>query len=87
MNNFKVLRPLDQGISGLLVPSARSNLWSFSQEVRSELEQEAGQLKSFCNLGTELSQSKAFNNTRTLLDNVKGVSDEFTQLEANVNKR
>ncbi|TDH03803.1 hypothetical protein EPR50_G00145770 [Perca flavescens] len=57
------------------------------EEVRSELEQEAGQLKSFCNLGTELSQSKAFNNTQSLLDNVKGVSDEFTQLEANVNKR
>ncbi|XP_031151474.1 microtubule-actin cross-linking factor 1 isoform X29 [Sander lucioperca] len=57
------------------------------EEVRSELEQEAGQLKFFCNLGTELSQSKAFNNTQSLLDNVKGVSDEFTQLEANVNKR
>ncbi|XP_068566973.1 microtubule-actin cross-linking factor 1 isoform X14 [Cebidichthys violaceus] len=57
------------------------------EEVRSELEQEAGQLKSFCNLGTELSQSKAFNNTRSLLDNVKGVSDEFTQLEANVSTR
>ncbi|KAF1381943.1 hypothetical protein PFLUV_G00159260 [Perca fluviatilis] len=57
------------------------------EEVRSELEQEAGQLKSFCNLGTELSQSKAFNNTQSLLDNVKGVSDEFIQLEANVNKR
>ncbi|XP_034560537.1 microtubule-actin cross-linking factor 1 [Notolabrus celidotus] len=57
------------------------------EEVKSELEQEAGQLKSFCNLGTELSQSKAFNNTQSLLDNVKGVSDEFTQLEANVNER
>ncbi|XP_070777395.1 microtubule-actin cross-linking factor 1, isoforms 1/2/3/4/5 [Enoplosus armatus] len=57
------------------------------EEVRSELEQEAGQLKSFCNLGTELSQSKAFSNTQSLLDNVKGVSDEFTQLEANVNER
>ncbi|XP_053190365.1 microtubule-actin cross-linking factor 1 isoform X6 [Scomber japonicus] len=57
------------------------------EEVRSELEQEAGQLKSFCNLGTELSQSKAFNNTHSLLDNVKGVSDEFTQLESNVNQR
>ncbi|CAK6977081.1 microtubule-actin cross-linking factor 1 isoform X1 [Scomber scombrus] len=57
------------------------------EEVRSELEQEAGQLKSFCNLGTELSQSKAFNNTQSLLDNVKGVSDEFTQLESNVNQR
>ncbi|KAI9540590.1 hypothetical protein NQZ68_039227 [Dissostichus eleginoides] len=57
------------------------------EEVKSELEQEAGQLKSFCNLGTDLSQSKAFNNTQSLLDNVKGVSDEFTQLEANVNQR
>uniref|UniRef100_A0A665WW59 Microtubule actin crosslinking factor 1 n=1 Tax=Echeneis naucrates TaxID=173247 RepID=A0A665WW59_ECHNA len=57
------------------------------EEVRSELEQEAGQLKSFCGLGTELSQSDTFSNTQSLLDNVKGVSDEFTQLEANVNKR
>uniref|UniRef100_UPI0037E860E5 microtubule-actin cross-linking factor 1 isoform X3 n=1 Tax=Semicossyphus pulcher TaxID=241346 RepID=UPI0037E860E5 len=57
------------------------------EEVKSELEQEAGQLKSFCNLGSELSQSKEFSNTQSLLDNVKGVSDEFTQLEANVNER
>ncbi|XP_026206002.1 microtubule-actin cross-linking factor 1 isoform X13 [Anabas testudineus] len=57
------------------------------EEVRAELEQEAGQLKSFCNLGTELSQSKALSNTQSLLDNVKGVSDEFTQLETNVNER
>ncbi|XP_073339006.1 microtubule-actin cross-linking factor 1 [Pagrus major] len=57
------------------------------EEVRSELDQEAGQLKSFCNLGTELSQSKAFSNTQSLLDNVKGVSDEFTQLESNVSER
>ncbi|KAM4630179.1 microtubule-actin cross-linking factor 1 isoform 2-T2 [Polymixia lowei] len=57
------------------------------EEVRSELEQEAGQLKSFRDLGTELSQSKAFTNTQSLLDNVKGVSDEFTQLEATINER
>ncbi|XP_075868016.1 microtubule-actin cross-linking factor 1, isoforms 1/2/3/4 isoform X6 [Nelusetta ayraudi] len=57
------------------------------EEIRSELEQEAGQLKSFCNLGTELSQSETFNNTQSLLDNVKGVSEEFNQLEANVNER
>ncbi|KAM7373560.1 hypothetical protein PAMP_008402 [Pampus punctatissimus] len=57
------------------------------EEVRSELEQESGQLKSFCSLGTELSQAKAFNNTQSLLDNVRGVSDEFTQLEASVTKR
>ncbi|XP_056256164.1 microtubule-actin cross-linking factor 1 isoform X13 [Seriola aureovittata] len=57
------------------------------EEVKSELEQEAGQLKSFCNLGTELSHSNAFSNTQSLLENVKGVSDEFNQLEANVNER
>uniref|UniRef100_A0A3Q3L7B8 Microtubule actin crosslinking factor 1 n=1 Tax=Labrus bergylta TaxID=56723 RepID=A0A3Q3L7B8_9LABR len=59
----------------------------YRQTIESELEQEAGQLKSFCNLGTELSQSKAFSNTQSLLDKVRGVSDEFTQLEANVNER
>ncbi|XP_041665491.1 microtubule-actin cross-linking factor 1 isoform X19 [Cheilinus undulatus] len=57
------------------------------EEVKSELEQEAGQVKSFCNLGTDLCQSKAFNSTQSLLDNVKKVSDEFTQLQANVNDR
>ncbi|XP_072227126.1 microtubule-actin cross-linking factor 1, isoforms 1/2/3/4 isoform X4 [Leuresthes tenuis] len=57
------------------------------EEVRSELEQEAGQLKSFCNLGTELSQSKAFSNTQSLLDHVKDVTEEFNKLEENVNER
>ncbi|XP_028277958.1 microtubule-actin cross-linking factor 1 isoform X5 [Parambassis ranga] len=57
------------------------------EEVKSELEQEACQLKSFCNLGTELSQSKAFSNTQSLLDKVKGVSEEFNHLEENVNER
>ncbi|MEQ2190347.1 hypothetical protein XENOCAPTIV_026473, partial [Xenoophorus captivus] len=37
-------------------------------EVKSELNQEAGQLKSFCSLGTELSQSKALSDTQSLLD-------------------
>ncbi|XP_075995247.1 microtubule-actin cross-linking factor 1 isoform X3 [Genypterus blacodes] len=57
------------------------------EEVKSELEQESSQLKSFCNLGTELSHSKAFQNTQGLMDNVKGVSDGFTHLEAGVNQR
>ncbi|XP_056154000.1 microtubule-actin cross-linking factor 1 [Lampris incognitus] len=57
------------------------------EEVRSELEQEAGPLKSFCELGTDFSQSKALTDTQSLLENVKGVSDEFTQLEAKVNER
>lgn len=51
------------------------------------MEQETGQLKSFCALGTELSQSKALSNTQSLLDNVRGVSDEFTKLEQDVNER
>ncbi|CAL8297896.1 unnamed protein product [Lota lota] len=57
------------------------------EEVKSDLEQEAGQLKSFCDLGTDLSQSQAFSNSQSLLDNVKEVSDEFSRLEANVNDR
>ncbi|XP_060948240.1 microtubule-actin cross-linking factor 1 isoform X2 [Limanda limanda] len=57
------------------------------EEVRSELEQEAGQLKSFCSLGSELSQSHTLSNSQGLLDNVRGVSDDFTHLEANVNER
>ena len=51
------------------------------------MEQEAGQLKSFCNLGTELSQSKAFSNTQSLLDHVKDVTEDFNKLEENVNER
>ncbi|MEQ2158198.1 hypothetical protein GOODEAATRI_009801, partial [Goodea atripinnis] len=57
------------------------------EEVKSELNQEAGQLKSFCSLGTELSQSKALSDTQSLLDHVKDVTDEFTKLEENVNER
>lgn len=57
------------------------------EEVRSELEQEAGQLKSFCSLGSELSQSQALSNTQSLLDNVRGVSDQFSQLETSVSQR
>ena len=55
--------------------------------MKSDLEQEAGQLKSFCELGTDLSQSQAISNAQSLLDNVKEVSDEFNRLEANVNDR
>ncbi|XP_045082276.1 microtubule-actin cross-linking factor 1-like isoform X10 [Coregonus clupeaformis] len=57
------------------------------EEVRAEQEQEAGQLKSFCQLGTDLSQAKALTSTQTLLDNVREVSDEFARLESNVNER
>lgn len=64
-----------------------SRVCFLSQEVKSELEQEASQLKSFCSLGTEISQSKALTNTQNLLDNVNEVSDEFGKLEENVNKR
>ncbi|KAM6959202.1 microtubule-actin cross-linking factor 1 [Aplochiton taeniatus] len=57
------------------------------EEVRSELEQEAGQLKSFCDLGTDLSQSKALTNRTSLLDHIREVSDGFSSLEANINER
>nr|XP_023992462.1 LOW QUALITY PROTEIN: microtubule-actin cross-linking factor 1-like [Salvelinus alpinus] len=57
------------------------------EEVRAEQEQEAGQLKSFCQLGTDLSQAKALTSTQTLLDNVREVSDEFARLETNINER
>ncbi|XP_047461897.1 microtubule-actin cross-linking factor 1 isoform X7 [Mugil cephalus] len=80
-SRIKALSPVGQPDRG--VDDYRQTV----EEVKSELEQEAGQLKSFCSLGTELSQSKAFSNTQSLLDNVKGVSDEFNQLEENVNER
>lgn len=57
------------------------------QEVRAEQEQEAGHLKLFCQLGTDLSQAKALTSTQTLLDNVREVSNEFARLESNVNER
>eukprot|EP00063_Salmo_salar_P058160 XP_014032995.1 PREDICTED: microtubule-actin cross-linking factor 1-like isoform X24 [Salmo salar] len=57
------------------------------EEVRAEQEQEAGHLKSFCQLGTDLSQAKALTSTQTLLDNVREVSNEFARLESNVNER
>uniref|UniRef100_A0A674F3G2 Microtubule actin crosslinking factor 1 n=1 Tax=Salmo trutta TaxID=8032 RepID=A0A674F3G2_SALTR len=57
------------------------------EEVRAEQEQEAGHLKSFCQLGTDLSQAKALTSTQTLLDNVREVSDEFARLESNINER
>ncbi|CDQ65152.1 unnamed protein product [Oncorhynchus mykiss] len=55
--------------------------------VRAEQEQEAGHLKSFCQLGTDLSQAKALTSTQTLLDNVRELSDEFARLESNINER
>ncbi|XP_038827418.1 microtubule-actin cross-linking factor 1-like [Salvelinus namaycush] len=57
------------------------------EEVRAEQEQEAGQLKSFCQLGTDLSQAKALTSTQTLLDKVREVSDEFARLESNITER
>ncbi|KAM9384120.1 microtubule-actin cross-linking factor 1, isoforms 1/2/3/4 [Pholidichthys leucotaenia] len=80
-SRLKALSPVGQPDRG--VDDYRQTV----EEVRSELEQETGQLKSFCNIGTELSQSKAFNNIQSLLDNVKGVTDGFNQLEENVNER
>ncbi|XP_062386268.1 microtubule-actin cross-linking factor 1 isoform X13 [Sardina pilchardus] len=55
--------------------------------IRSDLSQEAGQLKSFVDLGKDLSQAATLTNTQSLLDATKEVTDEFTLLEANVNDR
>ncbi|XP_061786769.1 microtubule-actin cross-linking factor 1 isoform X2 [Nerophis lumbriciformis] len=57
------------------------------EEVKLELQQEAMQLKSFCNLGEELSTSQVLGPTQSLVDHVKGVTEDFKQLEDNVNQR
>lgn len=57
------------------------------QATRSDLTQEAGQLKSFVDLGKDLSKSGTLTNTQSLLDTTKDVSDEFNLLQANVNNR
>ncbi|XP_062870398.1 microtubule-actin cross-linking factor 1, isoforms 1/2/3/4/5 isoform X12 [Trichomycterus rosablanca] len=57
------------------------------EEVKSDLVQETSQLKSFVELGTDLSQSSVFTNAHNLVNSTKEVSDEFAQLEANVNER
>ncbi|XP_053719858.1 microtubule-actin cross-linking factor 1 isoform X18 [Synchiropus splendidus] len=57
------------------------------QEVRSEMELESAQLKTFCNTGSELSTSGALQNTQKLTDQVRLVSDAFNQLEADINER
>nr|XP_057902366.1 microtubule-actin cross-linking factor 1 isoform X20 [Doryrhamphus excisus] len=57
------------------------------EEVRSELQQEAAQLKSFCSLGEELCTSQVLGPTQSLLDHMRDVSGDFKQLEDNVNQR
>ncbi|XP_051928429.1 microtubule-actin cross-linking factor 1 isoform X19 [Hippocampus zosterae] len=57
------------------------------QEVKSELQQEAPQLKSFCGLAEEVSTSQVLSHTQSLLEHVKGMSDDFKQLEDDVNQR
>ncbi|KAM9494125.1 microtubule-actin cross-linking factor 1 isoform 10-T10 [Clarias gariepinus] len=57
------------------------------EEVKSDLVQETSQLKSFVELGTELSKSRLFANVHSLVDSTKEVSDEFARLEAGVNER
>ncbi|XP_061903360.1 LOW QUALITY PROTEIN: microtubule-actin cross-linking factor 1 [Entelurus aequoreus] len=57
------------------------------EEVKSELQQEAMQLKSFCNLGEELGTSQVLGPTQSLVYHVKGVTEDFKQLEDNVNQR
>ncbi|KAL7830364.1 hypothetical protein SRHO_G00314910 [Serrasalmus rhombeus] len=57
------------------------------EEVKSELSQEASQLKSFVELGTDLSQSRVLASAHSLLDSTKEVSEEFSKLEGSVNEK
>uniref|UniRef100_A0A672SVA4 Microtubule actin crosslinking factor 1 n=1 Tax=Sinocyclocheilus grahami TaxID=75366 RepID=A0A672SVA4_SINGR len=57
------------------------------EEVRSEITQESSQLKSFVELGSDLSQSGILANVQSLLDTTKEVSEDFARLESNVNER
>ncbi|XP_058233494.1 microtubule-actin cross-linking factor 1 isoform X16 [Hemibagrus wyckioides] len=57
------------------------------EEVKSDLVQETSQLKSFVELGTDLSKSRLFENAHILVDSTKKVSDEFARLEASVSER
>ncbi|RXN05391.1 microtubule-actin cross-linking factor 1 isoform X1 [Labeo rohita] len=57
------------------------------EEVRSEITQESSQLKSFVELGSNLSQSGILANVQSLLDTTKEVSEDFARLESNVNER
>ncbi|XP_051519307.1 microtubule-actin cross-linking factor 1-like isoform X11 [Myxocyprinus asiaticus] len=57
------------------------------EEVRSEITQESSQLKSFVELGSDVSQSGILANVQSILDTTKEVSEEFACLESNVNER
>ncbi|XP_052440234.1 microtubule-actin cross-linking factor 1 isoform X18 [Carassius gibelio] len=56
------------------------------EEVRSEITQESSQLKSFIELGSDLSKSGILANAQSLLDTTKEVSEDFARLESNVNE-
>ncbi|XP_060798780.1 microtubule-actin cross-linking factor 1 isoform X5 [Neoarius graeffei] len=57
------------------------------EEVKSDLVQETSQLKSFVELGTDLSKSRLFANARSLVDSTKEVSEDFARLEASVGEK
>ncbi|XP_057210504.1 microtubule-actin cross-linking factor 1, isoforms 1/2/3/4/5 isoform X14 [Triplophysa rosa] len=57
------------------------------EEIKSEIAQESNQLKSFVDLGSDLSQSGVLANVQSLLDTTKDVSEEFARLESSANER
>lgn len=57
------------------------------KEIKSEIAQESNQLKSFVELGSDLSQSGVLANVQSLLDTTKYVSEEFARLESSANER
>lgn len=68
-------------------PEVSSYIAFSLKEVRSEIAQESSQLKSFVELGSDLSQSGILANVQSLLDTTKEVSEDFARLESNVNER
>ncbi|MCJ8746251.1 hypothetical protein PDJAM_G00139640 [Pangasius djambal] len=57
------------------------------EEVKSDLVQETSRLKSFVELGTDLSKSGLFASAHSLVDSTKEVSEEFARLESSVSDR
>ncbi|KAF4073878.1 hypothetical protein AMELA_G00248250 [Ameiurus melas] len=57
------------------------------EEVKSDLVQETSQLKSFVELGADLSKSRLFASAHSLVDSTNEVSEKFARLEASVNER
>ncbi|TSK31438.1 Microtubule-actin cross-linking factor 1, isoforms 1/2/3/5 [Bagarius yarrelli] len=86
LHNFVQSRERVLSLGGLPDRSVEDYKHSI-QEVQSDLGQETSHLKTFVELGTDLSKSKLFVNAHSLVESSKEVSDEFARLEASLNER